>query len=133
MEDKAGNHEVDSALPSCGFRLRGIDDDAAARLQQEREDVRPDEDDAVRLEAGEIFAIDDHDAGEAEVDACAKKARCDNETSEISRQQISQISYRTGRGYCLHQEGVHRERIEMQVNPGSIPDNFKELASNESC
>ena len=54
-------------------------------MQDEGKDVAADEDAGVgvRLEACELFAVDNDDAGEAEIDTCGEEGRGNGEADDI--------------------------------------------------
>lgn len=76
MKGQSGDHDVDARLLGIGAGVGGVGHGAADGLQDEGEDVAADEDDGVGagFEAGEVFAVDEDDAREAEVDGCGEEA-----------------------------------------------------------
>ena len=81
LEAETCDHDVDTRLFGIVV-IRCISQSAADSLQDKREDVAADEDDGVgaRFEASQMFAVDEDDAREGEVDGGGEEARgyCDD-------------------------------------------------------
>ena len=79
LKRQTGNHDVDPILSLRRVApRRRIGQRSTRGLQHQREDVCGNEDDGVgpRFEARELLAIEDDDAGEAEVDTCGEETGC---------------------------------------------------------
>ena len=101
-------------------------------MEDEGEDVGADEDDGVgpRFEAREGFAVDDYDAGKAEVDTGGEEGGSDGEADEIPAKIMRGLGivYRTW--LALHQEWIRLEHIIVHLHPCHVANHFQRLAED---
>lgn len=85
LEGQAGDHDVDTRL-LAGVGARGRGQGAADGLEDEREEIETHKGNSVDggAETWDAAAVDDHDAGEAEVDGSTEQGGADGEADEIS-------------------------------------------------
>ena len=83
LEGESCDHDVDAHLVLAG-RVGARGDGAADGLQHQRDEVAGYEGEGVGAgtEAGEVFAVDDYDAGQAEVDGGGEEGWGDGESDE---------------------------------------------------
>lgn len=90
LEDQADQHEV-LADVSGALGVGGGGDAAAGGLEKEADEIAGGEDDGVgaRLEVGEVGAVDDDNAGEAQVDGGAEQSGGNGQGDEVYEEVIA--------------------------------------------
>lgn len=86
LDGQARNHDIDARLLGAAIVERG-GNGTSNGLQDQREEIEADEGDGIdgRAKARNVSAIDDDDAGQAQVDGGADEGGGDGEADEVAR------------------------------------------------
>lgn len=136
LERQAGNHDIHARLLRVVFVARRRNG-TSGRLQNQREDVETDEGDGIdgRTESRNGSAVDDDDAGQAEIDGGAEEGWGDGEADEVARGGVSICWAERGQRMlgALHLEPRAGENVVVQLDSGQVTENLQREASDHAA
>jgi hypothetical protein len=123
LEDETGDHDVDTIVRGLWCTSSGRHSTTRA-LEYEREQVTADKNVRIKLglETRVFAASSEDDATQTKVDARCEEGRCDGQWNQVAVVILADVL--GGFSFDLHEEVVHRERIEVQHNSADISNKF---------